>query len=70
MEFEFYRKAFYEELDIFIVASINAQKNFPPDAPVEQSDSFSESDMKNLHMEDGIDKRPRMVMLDCGVGSN
>ena len=63
MEFDFYRKAFYEELDIFIVAFINAQKIFPPDAPVETSDSFSERDRKILHMAGGIDKRTRAVMI-------
>ena len=64
MEFDFYRKVFYEELDVFIVAFINAQKIFPPDAPVEISDSFSERDRKILHMAGGIDKRTRTVMID------
>ncbi len=68
MEFEFYRKVFYEELDDFIVAFINAQKIFPPDAPVETPDNFSERDMKILHLAGGIDKRTRMAMIDCSTG--
>lgn len=64
MEFEFYRNAFYEELDIFIVAFINAQKIFPPDAPKDCSGNISERDMKILHMAGGIDKRTRRVMID------
>lgn len=63
MEFDFYRKEFYEELDLFMIAFINAQKIFPPDAPVENSDSLSERDMKILHMAGGIDKRTRTVMI-------
>ena len=64
MEFDFYRKVFYEELDDFVVAFINAQKIFPPDAPVESSDNFTERDMKILHMADRIEKRNRLAMID------
>lgn len=68
MEFEFYRKVFYEELDIFMIAFINAQKIFPPDAPIDSSDSLSERDMKILHMAGGIEKRIRTAMIDDKVG--
>ena len=69
LEFDFYRKVFYEELDIFMSAFINAQKIFPQDAPVESSDSFTERDMKILHMADRIEKRNRLAMIsDKGGG--
>lgn len=68
MEFEFYRKAFYEEMDIFIAAFINAQKIFPPDAPVDRSAKLSQTDRKILHMASGIEKRTRIAMLDDMAG--
>ena len=69
LEFDFYRKAFYEELDLFMSAFINAQKIFPPDAPVESSDNFTARDMKILHMAGGIEKRNRQAMIgDKGRG--
>lgn len=68
MEFEFYRKAFYEEIDIFISAFINAQKIFPPDAPVDRSAKLSQTDRKILHMASGIEKRTRIAMLDDMAG--
>lgn len=68
MEFEFYRKAFYEEMDIFISAFINAQKIFPPDAPVDRSAKLSQTDRKILHMASGIEKRTRIAMLDDMAG--
>ena len=64
MEFEFYRNVFYEELDIFMSAFINAQGIFPADAPKESFDKFNERDMKVAHMAGGIDKRIRAVMID------
>ena len=46
MEFEFYRNVFYEELDIFMSAFINAQGIFPADAPKESFDKFNERDIR------------------------
>lgn len=64
MEFAFYRNVFYEELDIFMSALINAQGIFPPDAPKESFDKFNERDIKVVQMASGIDKRTRAVMID------
>lgn len=64
MEFEFYRNVFYEELDIFMSAFINAQGIFPADAPKENFDKFNERDIRVAQMASGIDKRTRALMLD------
>lgn len=70
MEFDFYRKVFYEELDIFISAFINAQSIFPPDAPVGIASSLNERKMKMLRMAGEIDKRTRMAMIGDKGGEN
>ena len=44
-----------------------AQKIFPPDAPIDSSDSLSERDMKILHMAGGIKKRIRTAMINCSA---
>ena len=64
MEFEFYRNVFYEELDIFMSAFINAQGIFPPDAPKESFDKSNKRDIRVAQMASGIDKRTRALMLD------
>ena len=64
MEFEFYRNVFYEELDIFMSAFINAQGIFPADAPKESFDKFNKRDIRVAQMASGIDKRTRALMLD------
>ena len=64
MEFEFYRNVFYEELDIFMSAFINAQGIFPPDAPKNSHDGFNERSIKIAYMAGSIDKRTRTVMID------
>ena len=64
MEFMFYRNVFYEELDIFMSAFINAQGIFPADAPKEGFDKFNERDIRVAQMASGIDKRTRALMLD------
>ena len=64
MEFEFYRNVFYEELDIFMSAFINAQGIFPPDAPKESYDALNEREVKIAHMAGSIDKRTRAVMIE------
>lgn len=64
MEFAFYRNVFYEELDIFMSAFINAQGIFPPDVPEESYDELNERDIKVAHMAGGIDKRTRAVMIE------
>ena len=64
MEFMFYRNVFYEELDIFMSAFINAQGIFPADAPKEGFDKFNERDIRVAQMASGIDKRTSALMLD------
>ncbi len=64
MEFAFYRDVFYEELDIFMSAFINAQGIFPPDAPKERHDEPNERDIKIAYMAGSIDKRSRAVMIE------
>lgn len=64
LEFAFYRNVFYEELDIFMSAFINAQGIFPPDAPKESHDELNERDIKIAHMAGSIDKRTRTVMIE------
>lgn len=64
MEFAFYRDIFYEEMDFFMSAFINAQGIFPQDAPKESYDEFNERDIKVAHMAGGIDKRIRTVMIE------
>lgn len=68
LEFEFYRNVFYEELSTFMDAFIQAQKIFPPDAPVSECDEFNERDMKIAFMARGIDKRQRAAMIEERTG--
>ncbi len=63
MEFDFYRKILSEELDIFMVAFINAQQIFPPDAPRDVYDRHNERDRKISQMAAGIGKRTRREMI-------
>ena len=64
LEFEFYRNVFYEELDTFMTAFIQAQQIFPEDAPHCNYDKFNERDMKISFMASGIDKRSRTAMIE------
>lgn len=64
MEFAFYRNVFYEELDIFMSAFINAQGIFPPDAPKESFDKSNKRDIRVACMAGSIDKRTRTVMIE------
>lgn len=68
LEFEFYRNIFYEELDIFMDAFINAQGIFPPDAPKDSTDSPSGRDLKIAYMAGMIDRRTRTAMIDTDGG--
>lgn len=65
LEFEFYRNVFYEELNTFINAFIQAQKIFPPDAPHREIDmsKLSESDLNRMAMQDAIKKKTRSKMI-------
>lgn len=63
LEFEFYRNLFYEELETFMEAFIQAQGIFPPDAPKGSLDRLNEKDMKMALMASGIDKRTRAEMI-------
>ena len=63
LEFEFYRNLFYEELETFMEAFIQAQGIFPPDAPTGSLDRLNEKDMKMALMASGIDKRIRAEMI-------
>lgn len=63
LEFGFYRSVFYDELDTFMTAFIQAQEIFPPDAPKGSYDKLNPKDMKAAFMAHGIDKRSRAVMI-------
>lgn len=64
LEFEFYRKVFYEELHTFMEAFIQAQRIFPPDAPQGSYDKLNKKDMKIALLAEGIDKRSRAAMIE------
>lgn len=70
LEFEFYRNVFYEELDTFMDAFIQAQQIFPPDAPHDRLDKMNERDMKMALMAQGIDKRTRTAMIEERADTN
>lgn len=65
LDFEFYRKVFYKELEIFMDAFIQKQEIFPPDAPEEQLEELSERDMKMALMTKGIEKHTRTVLIEA-----
>ena len=65
LEFEFYRNLFYEELETFMEAFIQAQEIFPPDAPKGNLDRRNEKAMKMVLMASGIDKRTRAEMIEA-----
>ena len=63
LEFNFYRNVFYEELQTFMDAFIQAQGIFPPDAP--QGDGeLTEDDIKMLFMAQGIERKQRHKMIE------
>lgn len=68
LEFEFYKNIFYEELETFMAAFIQAQGIFPPDAPKATYNEFNERDMKISFMASGIDRRARAEMLEKKEG--
>lgn len=71
LEFEFYRNVFYEELQVFMGAFIQAQKIFPEDAPKKDCDDLSElteEDIRVMTMAEGIERRTRTAMIEGGVG--
>lgn len=67
LEFNFYRKVFYEELEFFMKAFIQVQKIFPADAPRDNSAELDEEELKRLKkiisMAAGIDKKSRMQLI-------
>ena len=62
LEFEFYKSIFYEELQTFIDAFIQAQGIFPPDAP-KGNGELAEDDIRMLYMACGIERKQRHAML-------
>ena len=64
LEFEFYRRVFYDELSTFMDAFIQAQKIFPSDAPKGSYNELNPTDMKIAFMAQGIDKRSRAAMIE------
>ncbi|WP_236354876.1 DUF2786 domain-containing protein [Konateibacter massiliensis] len=66
LEFEFYRNVFYEELDNFMCAFIQAQKIFPTDAPRRDIDitELTPEDLSRMAMQDAIKKRTRAAMIE------
>jgi hypothetical protein len=64
LEFEFYKRVFYEELDIFISAFIQAQGIFPEDAPEDSSNELTERDIRTALMAQGIERKQRNAMIE------
>lgn len=54
IEFAFYKNVFYEKLDIFMSAFINAQDTFTLNAPKNSHDGISERCIKIAHMAGSI----------------
>lgn len=67
LEFEFYRNVFYEELDNFMCAFIQAQKIFPTDAPRRDIDitELTPEDLSRMAMQEAIKKRTRAAMIEA-----
>lgn len=63
LEFEFYRNVFYDELNTFIDAFIQAQRIFPSDAPEDSYDELNPKDIKIAFMAQGIERRSRTAMI-------
>lgn len=63
LEFDFYRNVFYEELQTFMDAFIQAQGIFPPDAP-QGNGELTEDDIKMLFMAQGIERKQRHEMIE------
>lgn len=70
LEFEFFRNVFYEELDTFMSAFIQAQDIFPKDAPTSKIDKCNERDLKMALMAEGIDRRQRRAMIESEESKN
>lgn len=66
LEFEFYRNVFYEELQSFMSAFIQAQSIFPTDAPQNNKglEDLSEDELRELQIAAGIKKRTRAAMIE------
>jgi hypothetical protein len=66
LEFEFYRNVFYEELNSFMSAFIQAQAIFPSDAPIESKalEEYSEEEIRQMQIAQGIKKRTRAAMIE------
>ncbi|MCD8362809.1 MAG: hypothetical protein LUC98_07610 [Lachnospiraceae bacterium] len=62
LEFDFYRKVFYEELEVFMIAFIQKQHIFPPDVPTGKCDD--EKHMRALLMTGGIKKKSRTGLIE------
>lgn len=66
LEFDFYKSVFYEELNTFMIAFIQKQGIFPPDAPKSDKDleDLDERDLAIMVMAEGIKKRSRAKMIE------
>jgi hypothetical protein len=66
LEFEFYRNVFYEELNNFMSAFIQAQEIFPSDAPLDSKaiEEYSEEEIRQMQISQGIKKRTRVAMIE------
>lgn len=66
LEFEFYKNVFYEDLTTFMIAFIQKQGIFPPDAPKSERDleDLDEQDLAIMAMAEGIKKRSRAKMIE------
>lgn len=64
LEFEFYRNVFYDELNTFMDAFIQAQKIVPTDAPEDSYDELNPKDIKIAFMAQGIKRKSRTAMIE------
>ncbi|MCD7955898.1 MAG: hypothetical protein LUG93_09160 [Lachnospiraceae bacterium] len=68
LEFDFYRKAFYEELETFMEAFIQKQQIFPPDAPLMDTEKLTEEELRRyekiVEMKGAIERKTRVRMVE------
>lgn len=65
LEYDFYKNAFYEELDVFIQAFIQKQYIFPLDAPVVEGDVDDPDTIKKAKFCSLIKKQTRNPAIEC-----
>lgn len=63
LEFEFYKRLFEKQQELFLSAFIQKQRIFPPDAPVNYADP-TERDIKVALMAEAIERKTRVAMIE------